>query len=583
MQRYCVYNEFVTDITLAPVFFYTGNESPLEQYINNTGLMWELAETFQAQVVFVEHRYEGKSLPSPHIANCMAYSSSIQALADFASFIEKNLFGVNSTTLQVQRRPVIAFGGSYGGMLSAWLRMKYPNTVAGAIAASAPIWGFPRNFPSKIDTAWQVVARGLERSYPPTEEMAQQENHCVHNLLAAWPLIKVLGRDTFGRNLLTHTFRLCETLEDADTLLMWAQSPWFDFAEGSFPYPSSYIPFALMHKEVQLPAWPLQASCWDVSRLHEDIGIRITGNLSDVRYNITYGDSGIVLFVDWDQVTIPPSSHISTVTSLHSISGLLESVRDAVAIWFNVTKDVKCYTLTAAPNKSEKMKDPEEDIVMRNPLRLAFDEQWELQKSGDAKDECRGRISKEGSWPALCCNEEMNLIITEASGLGRDMIWPPSHPRGTSSHSDIIAFDYNGTGTFCRDPEGIYGFPQDPSDPWSTWMDIVYGGTRIESHSNIVFSNGLLDPWSAAGVYSLGMDPSAPRKPLNPTKVPGLYLQNITAGDDSMIALIMEYGGHHTDLMYSDRADPPCVSKAREIEKEYIERWIEDWWRDNRS
>jgi Serine carboxypeptidase S28 len=70
-QRFCVYNEFATDSN-SPVFFYAGNESPLEQYINNTGLMWELGAQFGAQIVFAEHRYEGESLPPPNITNCMA-------------------------------------------------------------------------------------------------------------------------------------------------------------------------------------------------------------------------------------------------------------------------------------------------------------------------------------------------------------------------------------------------------------------------------------------------------------------------------------------------------------------------------
>lgn len=79
-QRFCVYNEFATDNS-SPVFFYTGNESPLEQYINNTGLMWELGAEFGAQIVFAEHRYEGESLPPPNIANCMAVRSHEETIS----------------------------------------------------------------------------------------------------------------------------------------------------------------------------------------------------------------------------------------------------------------------------------------------------------------------------------------------------------------------------------------------------------------------------------------------------------------------------------------------------------------------
>lgn len=55
------------------------------------------------------------------------YLTAEQALADFAQLI----FDFKCANSQFANVPVISFGGSYGGMLTAWFRQKYPNIVAG--------------------------------------------------------------------------------------------------------------------------------------------------------------------------------------------------------------------------------------------------------------------------------------------------------------------------------------------------------------------------------------------------------------------------------------------------------------------
>lgn len=65
----------------------------------------------------------------------LRYLSSEQALADLANFHD---FIVKEYGMTDSNR-WISFGGSYPGALSAWLRIRYPHIVYGALASSAPV------------------------------------------------------------------------------------------------------------------------------------------------------------------------------------------------------------------------------------------------------------------------------------------------------------------------------------------------------------------------------------------------------------------------------------------------------------
>ncbi|KAK6147249.1 hypothetical protein DH2020_018161 [Rehmannia glutinosa] len=143
-QRYLINDKYWggSSNNNSPIFVYTGNEGDIEWFAQNTGFMFETAPYFKALLVFIEVLWEVHALwGSKEIAysnsTTLGYLSSTQALADYATLIldlKNNLSATHS--------PVVVFGGSYGGMLAAWFRLKYPHVAVGALASSAPILNF---------------------------------------------------------------------------------------------------------------------------------------------------------------------------------------------------------------------------------------------------------------------------------------------------------------------------------------------------------------------------------------------------------------------------------------------------------
>lgn len=174
--RYLI-NEEYADSEESPILFYTGNEGDIELFAQNTGFMWKAAVDLKAIVVFGEHRYYGKSLPfgnqSYKDPQHLGYLSSEQALADYADLL---------TFLNPHaRRPVIAFGGSYGGMLAAWFRIKYPHLVTGALASSAPVLQFTDVVPCDI------FNRILTSVY---NSALDEDSFCVENIRKIWNVLQ---------------------------------------------------------------------------------------------------------------------------------------------------------------------------------------------------------------------------------------------------------------------------------------------------------------------------------------------------------------------------------------------------------
>ena len=340
-QRVCVFSQYWNDTNLSspPIFFYTGNESPVDEYVNQTGLMWQLGEKLGALLVFAEHRYEPSSHPefcgTLAAEDCAAYCTTAQALADYAGVITL----LRQRSSAAARAPVIAFGGSYGGMLAGWFRIRYPHVVAGSIAGSAPVWGLARSLTdARLDWSARAIARGVSAAGGATDR-------CAANLRAAWPIIGEVARTAAGRKLLAKASRSCQPSVSAKELSSWGQAPWFYLAEGNFPFPSTYITFAVGPGDVPLPAWPMRAACsaGGARGLGGDHGVQLEGSVEAVQYSLRLGPLSVN--VSWDDAVGNGDTLTPAQLEASGAFGLVRAMADGAAVWYNVTHDLPCFDI----------------------------------------------------------------------------------------------------------------------------------------------------------------------------------------------------------------------------------------------
>ncbi|KAJ7994003.1 hypothetical protein DPEC_G00261440 [Dallia pectoralis] len=419
-QRYLITDEYWMR-GYGPIFFYTGNEGDIWEFALNSGFITALAAQQKALVIFAEHRYYGKSLPfgkdSFNIPE-VGLLTVEQALADYAVMITEL-----KQQLAAKACPVIVFGGSYGGMLSVYMRLRYPNIVAGALAASAPILstagiGEPKQF-------FQDVTSDFE-NYAP---------ECRDAVRGAFQKLQDLAQVKDYRRIQS-AFTLCQTPssdKDIHQLNGFLRNAFTLMAMLDYPY--------ITHFMGNMPANPVKVAC----------------------DTMLGGDD------------------------------LLHALKDTAGIVYNSTGDLTCFDLYTL---YVECADPTGCGLGFNSLA------WDYQACTEVE----------------LCFESNNVT---------DMF-------------PVMPFTVKNREQYCSKRWGVI--------PRPGWLKTQFWGDSLSTASNIIFSNGDLDPWANGGV----------RKSLS----------------SSLIAINISGGAHHLDLRDANDADPASVIKSRKMESDIIAQWV---------
>ncbi|KAL5708615.1 lysosomal Pro-Xaa carboxypeptidase [Ranunculus cassubicifolius] len=232
-QRYLINSDFWGGAkTKSPIFAYLGAEQPISDEALAAGFVFDIAPKFKALIVFIEHRYYGESAPFGSLEkafddiNSLGYFTSTQALADYAEVIvslKKNLSAEGS--------PVIVFGGSYGGMLASWFRLKYPHVAMGALGSSAPILYFEELTP--IDQFFVTISNDFKEA----------SMNCYNTIKQSWAIFNKTASQKNGLLTLSKKFNTCTRLKSLDELYGYFENLYIKSAQYDAPpsYPVNQL------------------------------------------------------------------------------------------------------------------------------------------------------------------------------------------------------------------------------------------------------------------------------------------------------------------------------------------------------
>lgn len=414
--------------TKSPIFVYTGNEGFIEWFTQNAGFMFDIAPQFKAMLVFIEHRFYGHSMPfgSQEAAysnsSTRGFFSSAQALADFATLITdlKRNFSAEDS-------PVVVFGGSYGGMLAAWFRLKYPHIAIGAVSSSAPILYFDNITPP--DSFGNIVS----------QDFRIESENCFKVIKGSWNVIANMTSTSEGLKSLRNALRICKSNSDSDiagNLEQWLYDAYDYTAMTDYPVAANFVQ--------SLPAFPVKQMC-------------------------------------------------KTIDNPSGGTDLLSRLYGAANVYYNYTGSSSCFDLRPS--------DPH----------------------------------GESGWDFQGCTE---MVMPMGDDPKRSMF-----PEST--------FDYKEYADDCKSTYGI--------QPRRHWITTEYGGHHIKRvlknfASNIIFYNGLRDPWSSGGV-----------------------LEDI---NESVVAIVAKEGAHQVDLRFATKDDPQWLKDVRRKEISIIKGWLQQYYMD---